>query len=215
MLRCVQSTCSPLVADHLRRATRSLRDEGAAFYKRLSQGYLLTGVQTIVDPYWDEATASRLFRVTPEDADFTLSMFSAMIPPQTVGFTETGFGDLLARSTGASHGFVARSAYNELPSKYGRYLGGRVALALQALLRRASTVAEPVLVSGQILAVPQGLVGQDGVSGMLRVWADVVYVVPRAVCVCESCTLCMTHCRAVRQAIASPLLHRPALTRRT
>ena len=53
----------------------------------------------------------------------------------------------------------------------------RVALALKALLHHDDTTQRlQVMTYGEILVVTEGLVGKDGVSGLLQVWADIVYV---------------------------------------
>ena len=95
-----------------------ISEEKDRYYKSIGEGYCVYGFQSIVDPFWDEATSLRLFRPTPEDADFTLSMFNAALPrPLTMGFQETSYKDVLGRSTERSGGMVALPAYNELPSK--------------------------------------------------------------------------------------------------
>ena len=86
-------------------------------------------------------------------------------------------------------GMRERASYKSLTAlgvscccRYGRYLGMRVALALKALLHHDDTTQRlQVMTYGEILVVTEGLVGKDGVSGLLQVWADIVYVPGRRV----------------------------------
>ena len=93
--------------------------ELSLYYDRLCEGDCVYGFQSLIDPFWDEAMSLRLFRASVEDADFTLSMFNAMLPrPLTQGFEETSFNELLGFSAMFPQELRPLPAYAALPAKY-------------------------------------------------------------------------------------------------